>query len=100
MRKITLEQSEAVRALEFVAQSAVSHLACLPQWREQLIADDNFTRNVDVAREHHVGAHWMHGVLSLRSGEFLALFPKEGTGFRIGYKNIGNNFHLFTVLSG
>jgi hypothetical protein len=94
------EEAEAVRALAFVAQSVVSHLARLPDLRAALAADAGLLEQLDAASAHVVGAEWVQAVLSFRDGDVLVLHPESGRGFFVGYRNLANAFHLFTLIQG
>ncbi len=44
------------------------------------------------------GALWVREALLKTSGALILLHPPGGTGLRLWYSNVSNNFHLFSLL--
>jgi hypothetical protein len=96
--EVTPEDIEALHASRFLAQSTVSHLAKLPNLRLELSADKTLQEQLEQVSAYAIGAEWVRGLLRLSSGTMIVLHPSTHEGFQIVWRNISNNFHLFTLL--
>lgn len=92
-------QQELSLAVRLFSQSAVSFLSKSVDIRKNLSADKEFMSLLQDAQSQ-VGPDWVYGVLIIRSGQLIVLIPKSGFGVKVGFTNVNNNFHLFTLLQG
>jgi hypothetical protein len=94
----TPDQAMLLARFQFVCQSAVTHLARLPELRAVMAEDQRLLERLDELRAHSPGAWWVHEALLKASGTLLLLHPPSATGLRLRYTNVSNCFHLFTLL--
>jgi hypothetical protein len=94
----TREQATLLAQFQFVCQSAVTHLARLPAQREVMGHDLPLLERLDALGGYSHGALWVREALLKTSGTVVLLHPPSGTGLRLWYTNVSNNFHLFSLL--
>ena len=94
----TPEQAKLLAQFQFLCQSAVTHLARLPTERQAMGQDTQLLERLDELRCYSHGAWWVHEALLKTSGKLVLLHPPSGTGLRLWYDNVANNFHLFSLL--
>ena len=94
----TPEQVKLLALFQFVCQSAVTHLARLPAERQAMGQDAPLLERLDQLGGYSHGAWWVHEALLKTSGKLVLLHPPSGTGLRLWYDNVANNFHLFSLL--
>jgi len=94
----TPDQAMRLARFQFLCQSAVTHLARLPDLREAMFSDSAVLARLDELRSYSPGAWWVHEALIKTSGTLVALHPPTGTGLRLRFTNVSNCFHLFTLL--
>jgi len=93
-------EEETLVGLEFLGQAAVAHLARYPAFREELAHSQDVVGELERTSGLSVGAMWVLEVLRKQSGVLVVLHIERRRGFRVSYRNIGNCFHLFTLLQG
>lgn len=96
----TPEQAEIVEALTQFAPSLVSHLAAQPDWRETLAQDTALLDAIDARLGQSHALEWVREALRRTSGTLIVLHAPSRQGLRLHYDNVGNSFHLFTLLQG
>jgi hypothetical protein len=64
--------------------------------RRALSDDANFRSELQSI--NHISATWLETLLDMESGELVVDHVESGKGAVIGYRNIANAFHLFTLL--
>jgi len=94
----TPAQAMRLARFQFLCQSAVTHLARLPELRESMGSDAALLERLDGLRGFSYGAWWVHEALTKASGMLVLLHPPSGTGLRLRYVNVSNCFHLFSLL--
>ena len=94
----TPEQAMLLARFQFLCQSAVTHLARLPELRAELARDTALVERLDDLRGHSPGAWWVFEALLKSSGTLVLLHPPSGVGLRLRYENVSNCFHLFSLL--
>lgn len=93
------EESEVfIDALTKLSQALVAYLARLPEERAELASDEGFHVDLDRIDDHGPGATWVRAAISRVSGRIVVLHVEAERGYRAEYQNIGNCFHLFTLL--
>lgn len=97
----TVDPDEAVLAgMEFLGQALVAHLSVLDDVRRQAAEEDRILGELKRVEPFSVGAMWVVELLRRRTGELVVLNVAERAGVRVRYEEIGNCFHLFTLLQG
>jgi hypothetical protein len=94
----TPDQAMLLVRFQFLCQSAVTHLAKLPELRATLADDTALLERLDELRASSHGAWWVHEALLKTSGTVVLLHPASATGLRLRYANVSNCFHLFSLL--
>lgn len=94
----TSEQSELLSALPYLSQSLVAHLSRMPLIRAELAGDVELLNRLDELSGYSHGITWIHELLLRQSGSLVLLHMPSQTGLRIKYENIGNCFHLFSLI--
>lgn len=94
----TPEQSELLSALPHLSQSLVAHLSRMPLVREELASDVELLNRLDDLSGYSHGITWIHELLLRKSGTLVLLHVPSQTGLRIKYENVGNCFHLFSLI--
>jgi len=91
-------QQEIVNAMPWLCQSVVTHLARMDEYRGELAGDEAILARLDEAEEYTYAATWVRELLNRLSGSLLALHPESVRALQLEYENIGNCFHLFTLM--
>lgn len=94
----TPDQAMRLARFQFLCQSAVTHLARLPELRETWGGDASLLERLEWLSGYSPGARWVHEALTKTSGTIVLLHPTSVTGLRLGYTNVSNCFHLFSLL--
>jgi hypothetical protein len=94
----TPDQAMSLARLQFLCQSAVTHLALLPDLRAELARDSALLERLDELAGYTPGARWLHEALVKSSGTLVVLHPQSGTGARLRFTHVSNCFHLFSLL--
>ncbi|HTU64746.1 MAG TPA: hypothetical protein VMF52_02245 [Steroidobacteraceae bacterium] len=94
----TPAQKRLLTQFPFLCQSVVTHLARMPVVRASMGQDAALLQRLDVLGAYSNGAWWVHEALVKSSGTLVLLHPPSGTGLRLSYTNVSNNFHLFSLL--
>lgn len=89
---------ELATGLEYLGQALVAHLAHSEQARLELAAQADVHDLLERASGFAVGPVWVLELLRRCSGSVLVFHVESRTGFRVRYHNLGNCFHLFTLL--
>lgn len=84
--------------LEYLGQSIVAHLAHSEASRLELAAQADVHDLLERAASFSVGPVWVLELLRRCSGSILVFHVESRRGFRVRYNNLGNCFHLFTLL--
>jgi hypothetical protein len=92
--------SDLLRGLEMLGQSAVAHLLRDEDLIISLRNNELAYQVLTVAEEWSAGAMWILEILRQRSGEMIVLHGLEEKGYRVHYHNLSNCFHFFTLLQG
>jgi hypothetical protein len=92
--------SDLLRGLEMLGQSAVAHLSRDEDLLISLRNDDLAHQVLTVAEDWSAGAMWMMEILRQRSGKMIVLHGVEQKGYLVQYQNLSNCFHFFTLLQG
>ncbi len=91
---------ETLIGLQNLGRSIVSHLSRGKGLKQLLEAHPGACAEIERASHASIGAGWIQEILRQRSGELVVLHGIESKGFRLAYENIGNCFHLFSLLQG
>lgn len=91
-------QLAIAEALEWLCQSLVAHLSCLPHERAKLAEDQALWGQLQSASAYSMGPAWVAHLLQRVSGDLVALHVPSKQGFLLRYENLENCFHLFTFL--
>lgn len=94
----TPDQAMRLARFQFLCQSAVTHLARLPEWRHAWGQDPALLERLDELSGYSPGARWVHEALTKESGTLVVLYAPSGTGLRLSFTNVSTNFHLFSLL--
>jgi len=94
----TDHQEELLASMPWLGQSVVSHVAKMPEYREELASDPVLIQQLQSAEEYTYAAIWVRELLERRSGKLLVLHAESGRAMSFKYQNIGNCFHLFSLL--
>lgn len=98
--KLPKVDSDLVRGLEMLGQSAVAHLSRDDGLLTSLRCDEEAHKVLTVAENWSPGPMWVMEIVRQRSGEMIVLHGVEKKGFNVRYENLSNCFHLFTLLQG
>lgn len=94
----TPEESVILSAMPFLCQSLVAHLSRAPDIRGELSADMSLHERLAELEPYTYAITWVRELLCRKSGYLLLLHPPSETGFRIRFENVGNCFHLFSLI--
>jgi hypothetical protein len=94
----TPEQEELLAALRPICQSLVAHLARMPGERHELAADEELLERLAELGGYTPGVTWVRETLLRTSGTLIVLHPPSGSGLKLRYENVANNFHLFSLV--
>lgn len=95
------ELSEAISTgTELLGQGLVAHLTRARELRDEYAQNAEILEELDRVDHLLVGPTWVLEVLLRRSGELVVIHATEHVGVRVRYEEIGNCFHLFTLLQG
>lgn len=89
---------ETLVGMQYLGQSIVSHLSHGKGLKARLKSQPGICEEIDRVAPVSIGASWIQEILRQRSGELLVLHGIEAKGFQLAYENIGNCFHLFSLL--
>lgn len=92
--------SDLVGGLEMLGQAAVAHLARDENLLTSLQEDREAHKVLSIAEDWSAGPMWVMEILRQQSGELIVLHGHEKVGFKVGYENLSNCFHFFTLLQG
>lgn len=92
------EQQRIADALPPLCQGLVAHLARHESLRQQLASDTDFIERLEILEEYSYGLNWVKELLTRESGELILLEPTTQSAFKIAYHNVGNCFHLFSLI--
>ncbi len=81
-----------------VSRALVSHLAALPREREHLALEEGLLERLQSLEGEHIGVCWVAEAIRRCSGDLLLIHPGSKKAFRARYENVGNCFHLFSLL--
>jgi hypothetical protein len=96
--KPSTEQKRLLGALTWLAQSVVAHLARMPELRAELGSDEGLLERLSFLEGHSYATTWVREAITRASGRLLVLHATEGKGAELRYENIGNCFHLFSLI--
>jgi hypothetical protein len=94
----TVAQAELLVLFRYLSQSVVTHLARLPALREAMGREPELVHRLGELGGYSHGATWIFEALLKSSGTLIFLHPASGAGLRLGYSNVSNCFHLFSLL--
>ena len=94
----TSEQTALLEVFPFLCQAVVSHLARLPARRQAMGREVQLLERLSGLQALSHGAIWVREALLKTSGTIILLHPPSGQGCRVGYSNVANCFHLFSLL--
>jgi hypothetical protein len=94
----TYEQTTLLGQFQYLCQSSVTHLARLPLLRHAMGQDAALLDRLDELGGFTPGAFWVREALLKTSGTLVLLHVESGTGLRLWYTNVSNNFHLLSLL--
>lgn len=94
----TPEQAPLLAQFQYFCQAVVAHLARLPTERAAMGQDAALIESLDEIGGYSHGALWVREALLKTSGTLVLLHVESGTGLRLWYKNVSNNFHLLSLL--
>jgi len=97
-KELSPKQRQLLEAFQLLGQSAVTHLASMPQERMLAAGDTGLMAQLAELQDYTPGAAWVRHVLLSRSDRLLVLHGPSRRGFRLRYENIVNCFHLFTLM--
>ena len=97
-KELSPKQRQLLEAFQLLGQSAVTHLASMPQERVLAAGDTGLMAQLAELQDYTPGAAWVRHVLLSRSDRLLVLHGPSRRGFRLRYDNIVNCFHLFTLI--
>ncbi len=97
-KELSPRQRQLIDAFQLLGQSAVSHLAAMPQERALAAGNKALMAQLAELQDYTPGAAWVRQVLLSRSDALLVLHLQSRRGFRLRYENIANCFHLFTLV--
>lgn len=92
------QSAECWRGMTFLAQGLVTHLTRAGATWSRLKADAELAGRLQGLAGYLAGATWLARLLAMRDGSLTVLHPDEGRGYVVEYRNVTNNFHLFTLL--
>lgn len=96
--KLTATQKTLTEALGYLCQSLVAHLAKLPERRQSLADDIDFLNQLGNAACFNHAPLWLLTLLERRSGTLVIFHGAARRGMRLRYENVGNCFHLFSLI--
>jgi hypothetical protein len=91
---------ETLIGMSRLGQGLVAHLSHSPDTRTAVSQDVETLRELSRTQYLSVGALWVVSLLQQCSGELIVLHATRSKGVRVTYRNIGNCFHLFSLLQG
>lgn len=94
----TPEQATLLAQFQYFCQAVVAHLARLPTERAAMGQDTALIERLDEIGGYSHGALWVREALLKTSGTLVLLHVESGTGLRLWYTNVANNFHLLSLL--
>ncbi len=97
-KELSPRQRQLLDAFQLLGQSAVSHLAGMPQERALAAGNKALMAQLAELQDYTPGAAWVRQVLLSRSDDLLVLHLPSRQVFRLRYENIVNCFHLFTLI--
>jgi hypothetical protein len=92
------EQATLIAQFQYLCQAAVAHLARLSTERQAMGQDAALLERLDELAVYTPGALWVREALLKTSGTLVLLHVASGTGLRLWYTNVSNNFHLLSLL--
>ena len=92
------QQQAILAALPLLCLAMLSHLAKLPELREELRRYDDFLEQLDFIKPHCAQVFWVREFVLCFSGRLLVLHPSSESGVWVQYQNVGTCFHLFSLL--
>ncbi len=92
------QQARLIEAFPLLCQSIVAHLARLPAERERLARDAGLMDRLEQLSTYSHGATWVREALLRTSGTLIVLHPPTEQGYELGYENVANCFHLFSLV--
>lgn len=97
-KELSPKQRQLLEAFQLLGQSAVTHLASMPQERALAAGDGSLMAQLAELQDYTPGAAWVRHMLLSRSDGLLVLHEPSRRGFRLRYENIVNCCHLFTLI--
>lgn len=97
-KELSPRQRQLLEAFQLLGQSAVTHLASMPQERALAAGNAGLMAQLAELQDYTPGAAWVRHMLLSRSDGLVVLHVPSGQGFRLRYENIVNCFHLFTLI--
>lgn len=94
----TPEQAALFVLFRYLSQAVVTHLARLPAQREAMGHEPALVDRLGELTGYAHGAVWVREALLKSSGTLVFLHPASSAGLRLGYTNVSNCFHLFSLL--
>jgi len=91
---------ETLGGLEWLGQGLVAHLAQSPSTRSVYAAREEVLAELERVEPVSSGCLWVREILRKCSGTLVVLHVAGRKGVRVEYRNLSNNFHLFTLLQG
>ena len=91
---------ETLIGMSRLGQGLVAHLSRSPDTRAAAFQDVETVLELSRTQHVSVGALWVVSLLQQCSGELIVLHATQKKGVRVVYRNIGNCFHLFSLLQG
>lgn len=97
-KELSLKQRQLLDAFQLLSQSAVSHLASMPEERRLAAGNAGLMAQLTELQDYTPGAAWVRQLLLSRSDGLVVVHVPSRRGFRLRYENIVNCFHLFTLI--
>jgi hypothetical protein len=90
--------ADDLEGLQWLGQGVVAHLVASPTGREAAQQHAGLLEALEEVSGVSVGAVWVEELLLRRSGTLVLLHGTEPWGHEVTFAEIGNAFHLFTLL--
>ncbi|MEL7499713.1 MAG: hypothetical protein AAFN77_19070 [Planctomycetota bacterium] len=81
-------------------QGMVAHLARAPGLVQQISSDQAIRERIRFLQNYSHGFTWIDEILARDSGNVLLLHAESRRAVLMEYQNVGNCFHLFTLIQG
>lgn len=92
------QQQVIADTIHLICQGLVAHLGRMPEFAQKLSSDQPLRERIRFLENYGVGFTWIDEVLARKSGSVLLLHAESRRALVCEYKNVGNCFHLFSMI--